>query len=169
MAQGFSGSNANFTRLHWLLDSTAWSASAIPTIPADTWSVNEEHGPLSFMHLGETGTEDSIRWFGSGPNDSWDAIVAPLHHAHFADPFDIELTWSQNAGSDTVLITLAGVYEDGRRSASEWCAQASHGVPIGIGFSAHFTASNTEAATIEILEYGPHVPDTMRPFLQRAS
>ena len=167
--QGFSGSNANFTRLHWLLDSTAWSASAIPTIPADTWSVNEEHGPLSFMHLGETGTEDSIRWFGSGPNDSWDAIVAPLHHAHFADPFDIELTWSQNAGSDTVLITLAGVYEDGRRSASEWCAQASHGVPIGIGFSAHFTASNTEAATIEILEYGPHVPDTMRPFLQRAS
>lgn len=167
--QGFSGSNANFTRLHWLLDSIAWSASAIPTIPADTWSVSEEHGPLSFMHLGETGTEDSIRWFGSGPNNSWDAVIAPLHHAHFADAFDIELTWSQIAGSDTVLITLASVFEDGRRSASEWCAQATHNVPIGIGFSAQFTASNTEAATIEVLEYGPHIPDTLPPILQRAS
>lgn len=140
----------------------------MPTIPSDTWSVSDEHGPLSFMHLGETGTEDSIRWFGSGPNDSWDAVIAPLNHAHFAEPFDVELTWSQKAGSDTVLITLASVYEDGRRSASEWCAQAMHSVPIGIGFSAHFTASNTEAATIEILEYGPHVPDTIQPFLHRA-
>jgi hypothetical protein len=167
--QGFSGSNANFTRLHWLLDSTAWFASAIPTIPADGWSVSDEHGPLSFMHLGESGTDDSIRWLSSGPTDLWDAVIAPLNHAHFDNPFDIELTWSQNAGSDTVLISLASVYEDGRRSASEWCAQATHSVPIGIGFSVHFTASNTQAASIEILEYGPHVPDTLRPFLQRAT
>lgn len=166
--QGFSGSNSNFTRLHWLLDSTLWFASEIPTIPSGTWSVSDEHGPLSFMHLGETGTDDSIRWFSSGPSSLWDAVIAPLNHAHFADPFDIEMTWSQNAGSNMVHITLARVYEDRSRSASEWCAQATHGVPIGIGFSAHFTASNTEAATIEILEYGPHVPDTLPPFLQQA-
>jgi len=166
--QAFSGSNSNFTRLHWLLDSTAWFASEIPTIPVESWSVSDDHGPLSFMHLGETGTDDSIRWFSSGPSGLWDAVIAPLNHAHFAEPFDIELALSQHAGNDTVHITLAHVYEDGSRSASEWCAQATHGVPIGIGFSAQFTASNTEAATIEILEYGPHVPDSLRPILQQA-
>ncbi|MGB1122228.1 MAG: lamin tail domain-containing protein, partial [Flavobacteriales bacterium] len=166
--QAFSGSNSNFTRLHWLLDSSVWLASGTPTIPAETWSVSDEHGPLSFMHLGETGTDDSIRWFSSGPSGLWDDVIAPLNHAYFADAFDIEMAWSQHAGNDTVHITLAHVYEDGSRSASEWCAQAMHDMPIGIGFSAHFTASNTEAATIEILEYGPHVPDTLPPILQQA-
>lgn len=160
--QGFSGSNSNFTRLHWLLDSTSWFESPAPTVPADAWSVSDEHGPLSFMHLGETGAEDSIRWFSSGPSALWDAIVAPLNHAHFADPFDIELTWSQNAGSDSVQLTLAHVYEDGSRSADEWCAKAMHAVPFCLEWSCIHCKTNDSSGHKPQSSFA-HIDSTQNP------
>lgn len=166
--QGFSGSSANFTRLHWLVDSTAWSTSPMATIPADDWSILEEHGPLTFMHVGETGTNDSIRWFSPSVSGSWDSTVSLLNWAHLPASFDVELTWTQRPGSDSVQITIAHVFEDERRSALELAACASHEVPVAIGFSAHFTASNTDAAAFEIVEYGPYLPDTVAPALHRA-
>lgn len=166
--QGFSGSGANFTRLHWLLDSAAWSTSPESGVPASGWSVSEDHGPLTFMHVGETGTNDSIRWFSPGPSGSWDSIVSRVSRSHFPASFDLELTWRQWPGSDSARITLAHVFEDESRSALEFAAHAAHEVPVGIGFSANFTASNADAASFEILEYGPYVPDTVAPALKGA-
>ena len=163
--QEFSGSNANFTRLHWLFDSTAWIEPLTPSIPAAGWSVLEEHGALSFMHLGETGANDSIRWFRPSANGYWDAVVSSIQHAHLPDAMDIELVWAQQPGSDSVRIALAHVAADGSRPAIEFAAHATHGVPVGIGFSVQFTASNTDAASFEILEYGPYAPDTVAPTL----
>ena len=166
--QEFSGSNANYTRLHWLFDSTAWFASPTPEIPVSGWSVGDTHGPLSFMHVGETGTDDSIHWVGPGPGETWDSVVSSLNHAHLPESFDIELTWSQQSGSDTARITIARVLEDESRPFLDFGADAAHGIPIGIGFSVQFTASNADAASIEILEYGPYVPDTLPPIIKQA-
>lgn len=166
--QGFSGSNANFTRVHWLLDSVDWATAPTGSVPANGWSELDEYGPLSFMHLGETGTNDSILWYGLGANGFWDSVVSPINNAHFPGSFDVELNWSQHAGSDSAHITIARIFEDESRPIQEFGATAEHGLPVGIGFSVQFTASNADAASIEILEYGPFVADTLAPVLKRA-
>ncbi|MBN31044.1 MAG: hypothetical protein CL845_03490 [Crocinitomicaceae bacterium] len=165
--QQFSGSNANFTRLHWLFDSTQWATSPTLEIPANGFSVLDEHGSLSFMHLGETGDNDSIQWYSKASDESWDSIVSRINNAHFPESFTFELNWLQEGGGDSARITIARVYEDGSHPVVEFGAQASHELPVGIGFSVQFTASNSDAASIEILEYAPYAPDTLAPVVQR--
>lgn len=120
------------------------------------------------MHVGETGTNDSIRWFSPGVSGPWDSTVSPLNWAHLPAFFNIELTWTQRPGSDSAQITIAHILDDESRSALEFAAFAAHEMPVGIGFSARFTASNTDAAAFKIVEYGPHLQDTVAPALQRA-
>ena len=166
----FSGSTANFTRLHWLLDAGQWDGVGPSHIlPVSGEASDSSHADLTFMHLGESGSSDSIRWWGRSLSSDWDSMLAVPTHGHYAQGIAAELEWSQLPGADSARITLREVFENGSTSARQLMAHVPHELPAGLGFSAQFTASNTTGASIEVLEFGPYQPDTIPPRIDRAS
>ena len=166
----FSGSTANFTRLHWLLDADQWGADGpMPTLPVSGVTADPSHANLSFMHLGETGSSDSIRWWGRSLSLAWDSMLTIPTHGPYAQGIAVEVQWSQPPAADSARITLCEVFENGSTSARQFMAHVPHAIPAGLGFSAQFTASNTQGASIEVVEFGPYQPDTIPPFINRVS
>jgi hypothetical protein len=166
----FSGSSANFTRLHWLLDADQWaSESPSPALPVSGNAGGPSHAALTFMHLGESGSNDSIRWWGRSLSLDWDSMIAIPTHGPYAQGIAVELEWSHPPASDSARITLREVFENGSTSAWQCMAHVPHAVPVGLGFSAQFTASNVQGASIEIMEFGPYVPDVEPPRIEQVS
>lgn len=166
----FSGSSANFTRLHWLLDADQWNNDGLsPAFPVSGDAGDSAHAHLTFMHLGESGSNDSIRWWGRSLSLDWDSLIAVPTHGPYAQGIALELEWSQPPAADSARITLREVFENGSTSAWQRMAHVPHAVPVGVGFSTQFTASNAQGTSIELVEFGAYEPDAEPPRIERVS
>lgn len=168
--QNFAGSSANFTRVYWLLQADEWEDfSSFPTLPITTSTATPSDASATFLHLGETGNTDSIRWLAQSSDGQWDSLLIQPTHGGFDQGLFQELEWQQFPGSDTARITLRTVFENQSVSSSSCMAIVKHALPIGIGFSAQFTSSNATGASIEVMQFNPHQTDTVAPRVDAAS
>ena len=168
--QDFAGSTANFTRLHWLLQPDEWAnPDSLPTLPVAGSTAEPTDAHLTFMHLGESGSNDSIRWLAQSSDGSWDSVVVQPSHGGFTQGLFLELEWHQPPESDTARVTVRTVFENQTTSAASCMAILPHSVPTGIGFSTQFTASNTSGASLEILQFGPYQLDSILPWVNVAA
>lgn len=168
--QEFSGSSANFTRLHWLLEPDEWTHSdSLATLPVTGSAAMPSDADLTFLHIGESGSNDSIRWWAQSFDGLWDSAVVQPRYGGFAHGLFLELEWQQPPGVDTARLTVRTVYDDHSTSSAASMAVLPHHVPVGIGFSATFTSSNTAGASFEILQFEPHQIDTVSPVVTAAT
>ncbi|MFZ8835884.1 MAG: lamin tail domain-containing protein [Flavobacteriales bacterium] len=160
-SQDLQGSASNFSRIHWLTDSGAINAS--------TWTPEADEAPGSFLHLGESGVNDSIRWFETpSPNSLINyPVLSPTTNSQFPQKMNVVIDWRQPPNDSAATLTITPI--DSRWDPIEYAlSEGIHEIPLSIGFSASFTSSNTEQFEIEILHYGPYQPDTLPPKISTA-
>jgi len=155
--QDLSGSGANFSRLHWLTDTGG--------VAVEGWQSQPDLAPGSFFHLGETGTNDSLRWFSLIPaaSNSTFSVLSPSTNAHFSEPMELELEWHQPPDSDTAWVGIRRMDAFGNQSALCFLSKAVHALPQSLAFSAEFTSSHTTDFEFEVLQFGPYIPDLIAP------
>jgi len=161
--QDLSGSNSNFSRLHWL-------SSAPESIPVEAWHNDTAYSAGSFLHLGETGSSDTIGWFQVlGNVDAPGAGLTPLQrtlNSKFPNASDVLIEWQQRPQSDSVVVFIYPNADDLNQRFLLTHGQHLH--PMCIGFSAAFTSSHAQDFEIEALYYGPFEPDTLAPRISNA-
>lgn len=163
-SQWFAGSSQNFSRVHLISrPPSAWDWANNAPFSVAEWNNDSILSPLipaHFLHLGETGSLDSMRWMLSS-----EAEIA-LEIASNESPIPgggIEhwMRWEQPANSDSVSIDWSAP-----SAPFEW-QHTLHGSasirPDCIGFSSRFTASHTTDFRIEVIEVAEHLPDTTPP------
>lgn len=160
-SQDLQGSASNFSRIHWLTDSGAINAS--------TWSPVADEATGSFLHLGESGANDSIRWFQTSSTNSSNSypVLSPTANSRFPERINVVIDWRQPPNDSAATLTITPI--DSRWDPIEYAlSEGIHEIPLSIGFSASFTSSNTEQFEFEILHYGPYLPDTIPPKISTA-
>ena len=155
--QDLSGSGSNFSRLHWLTDSGV--------VAIDEWQHQPAMAPGSFFHLGETGANDSLRWFSLAPAKSSSTFLtlSPTSNAHFPEAMELQLEWHQPPDSDTAWVGIRRMDADAIQPALCFLSTAAHPLPQTLAFSAEFTSSHTADFELEVLEFGPYAPDILPP------
>ena len=160
--QNLSGSASNFSRLHWL-------TACMDTLPAAGWTNESSFGTGSFLHLGETGGQDSVRWYGIDPaalGASFDPL-AQTQYAAMPEPTEFSIEWQQPPDMDSTWV-LIQPWENGVPNGPvHLLAAGPHPIPAGWGFSARYTASHTSDFEVELLEWGPWLADSVAPEVHR--
>ena len=163
-SQWFAGSSQNFSRVHLIERPHAeWDWANHAPFSVTAWNNDSMLTPLSpahFLHLGETGSLDSMRWKRTSEDETFVQIASsesPLPGG------EIEhwMRWEQPANSDSVSIDWSA-----GPTPFEWehSMEGSANIrPDCVGFSAKFTASHTSDFRIEVIEVTEHRPDTISP------
>ena len=166
-SQPFSGSSQNFSRTHLIQrPNSAWNWESQAPFPVSAWVVNPVIAELDighFLHLGESGSLDSMRWMQTNSNEP------PMEIASAASPApagEIEHWIRWNQSTDSVSIDFSA-----HSTPFEWhhaMEGNANNQPDCIGFSAKFTASHAADFRIEIGHIKEHEPDTTPPFMVRS-
>ena len=163
-SQQFAGSTQNFSRVHLIPRSNLeWSGANVPPFSVSNWETDStilSLEPGNFLHLGESGSMDSLRWMKTEMGESHEQIAAapsPL----LAGQIDHWMMWNQFPDSDTISLQWRPSSEP-----LEW-SHAMEGItgfaPDCIGFSAKFTASHVNDFRFEVASLSIHLPDTTPP------
>lgn len=163
-SQWLNGSTQNFSRVHFLTEIPFEADSAIENsepFPISGWQANSSFIEGSFLHLGQSGSEDSIQWYGSsGPGfESYEAL-SPIQGSQFPNGLDHWIYWDQPPGSDSALLSIA---ESGFPDMKISMTNGAHEVPKCVGFTCQFTASHTQDFRFEWSNFGAYQPDTTAP------
>lgn len=165
-SQWLSGSNLNFSRVHFLSEIPFEPGSVSETIapfPISGWEFNSAFAEGSFLHLGQNGSNDSIQWLGySGQTSSNYEMLSPTEQSHFPGELDHWIYWDQPPNSDTATLSLA---HQSSPDVKIKLAVGPHEQPKCIGFSCQFTATHTHDFHWQWSYFGEFQPDSMAPRL----
>jgi hypothetical protein len=168
-APSFSGSNNNFSRLHFFSLSES-EANTTPPFPISGWTASDNAlAPGSFLHLGRTGNQDPLEWRqildSTAAGDAF-PVLHEMQPGLFAEGMDVWLEWGQLPGDSIATLTLEPVGADG---PSIPVYTALHPLPTCIGLSVQFTTSNTEALQFQLEQMTAFIPDTVSPRIHQTT
>jgi hypothetical protein len=163
-SQQLAGSTQNFSRVHLIPRSNLeWSAANVPPFSVSSWESDSAISALepgNFLHLGESGSVDSLRWMLTRVGESHEQIAAAPSPI-LAGQIEHWMLWSQHPASDSTFIQWSASSEP-----LEWthAMEGNAGIVTDcIGFSAKFTTSHVDDFRIEVASLTPYVTDTIPP------
>lgn len=160
-SQPFAGSSQNFSRIHLIPRPEGdWNTATDPPFLVSDWESSTEIGPNSFLHLGESGSADSLRWMRT----TLEGTTVPIATSHLpGQQGQIEhwIEWHQFSESDSATLQISASTDP-----FQW-AHVMEGdanfTPECIGFSVKYTSSHANDFRIEVASFGPFVVDSIPP------
>ena len=162
-SQSFAGSAQNFSRVHLIPHpNDGWETGKNPPFPITEWANYAGLSNGNFLHLGESGSSDSIRWMQT----PWEGAMIPIGSSDLpgtSGHIEHWMEWHQHPGSDSAMLQISDTSEP-----YEWvyAMSAAAGItPKCLGFSAKYTSSHSNDFRVQIESFSHHTNDSIGPQL----